>query len=32
MDNIKWNQIIIEMEDNWHESAEYKYLPLETTA
>ena len=28
MDN-KWNQIIIEMEDNWHESAEYNFLPLD---
>lgn len=24
----KWTQIILEMEDMWHNSAEYKYMPL----
>ena len=26
----KWTEIILEMEDNWHNSAEYKYLPNDT--
>lgn len=24
----KWVNILSEMEDKWHESTEYKYLPL----
>ena len=23
----KWTEIILEMEDNWHNSREYKFLP-----
>lgn len=25
----KWNMIILEMEDNWHNSREYKFLPID---
>lgn len=25
----KWNEIIFEMEDNWHNSREYKFLPID---